>query len=104
MKISSLSCHLQSNNVVNRLNSTRLQAVMILYLEKNKKLLSALILSYLPKQLSRDEIDALIRAAILTSAAVSVSDVGKVMKIVAPCVKGLADGKAVHERVRELLS
>jgi uncharacterized protein YqeY len=57
---------------------------MTLYLEKNKKLL--LFFAYLPKQLSRDEIDALIRAVIVTSGAVSVSDVGKIMKIVAPRV------------------
>ncbi len=64
----------------------------------------SIILSYLPKQLSKEELDGLIRTAIQETGAVSANDIGKVMKVLAPKVKGAADGKAVNQRVRELLS
>jgi hypothetical protein len=64
----------------------------------------SIIQSYLPKQLSKEELDEIIRAAIQESGAASANDIGKVMKILAPKVKGAADGKTVNQRVRELLS
>lgn len=71
--------------------------------EKEKKELE-IIQSYLPKQLTAEEIDNIILSAIKESNASSQSDMGKVMKIVAPKIKGVADGKVVSERVKELLS
>jgi uncharacterized protein YqeY len=71
--------------------------------EKEKKELE-IIQSYLPKQLSQEEIDEIIYSAIKECNATSASDMGKVMKIVAPKIRGVADGKAVSERVKELLS
>jgi uncharacterized protein len=62
-----------------------------------------IIQSYLPKQLSADEIDSLIRSAISESGATSATDMGKVMKVLMPRVKGVADGKIINRRVRELL-
>lgn len=63
----------------------------------------SIILSYLPEQLSKEELDAIIRAAIQEAGAVTASDIGRVMKILVPKTKGAADGKAVNQRVRELL-
>lgn len=71
--------------------------------EKEKRELEILH-SYLPAQLSPEEIDGIIRAAIAETGASSAGDMGKVMKIVSPKTKGLADGKAVNQRVKELLS
>lgn len=59
--------------------------------------------SFLPQQLSRDEIAALVRDAIAKSGATSVKEMGKVMGVLMPQVKGKADGKLVNEVVRELL-
>jgi uncharacterized protein len=59
--------------------------------------------AYLPKQLSSEELDALIKNAISESGAKSAADMGKVMKVLMPGVKGVADGKAVNQRVKELL-
>jgi len=59
---------------------------------------------FLPKQLSREEIAVLVREAIAQSGATSAKEMGKVMPILMPKVKGLADGKLVNEIVRELLS
>jgi uncharacterized protein YqeY len=64
----------------------------------------AIIQSYLPKQLSPEELDNLIRAAIGESGASSLNDLGKVMKVLMPKVQGVADGKLVNQRVKELLS
>ncbi|HMK43164.1 MAG TPA: GatB/YqeY domain-containing protein [Dissulfurispiraceae bacterium] len=63
----------------------------------------AVIQSYLPKQLSPEELDAIIRSAIQESGASSPNDMGKVMKLLMPKVKGAADGKVVNQRIRELL-
>ncbi|MDH4232444.1 MAG: GatB/YqeY domain-containing protein [Nitrospirota bacterium] len=59
--------------------------------------------TYMPRQLSAEEIDAMILQAIQESSAKSDGDIGKVMKLLAPRVKGVADGKWVNSRVRELL-
>jgi len=59
--------------------------------------------SYMPRQLSAEEIDAMIRQTVQESSAKSEADIGKVMKLLAPRVKGVADGKWVNSRVRELL-
>jgi uncharacterized protein YqeY len=59
--------------------------------------------TYLPRQLSPEELDALIRNAISESGAKSAGDMGKVMKVLMPGVKGVADGKVVNQRVKELL-
>lgn len=59
--------------------------------------------TFLPEQLSRDEIAALVREAIAQSGATSPKEMGKVMGVLMPKVKGKADGKLVNEVVREQL-
>src|SRR5262249_5118240 len=63
----------------------------------------AIIESYLPQQLTRDEIAALARAAISETSAAGPQDQGKVMQKLMPQVKGKADGRAVAEVVGALL-
>lgn len=63
-----------------------------------------IVQSYLPKQLTPEELDSIILSAITESSASSPADMGKVMKIVASKTKGVADGKIVNQRVKELLS
>ncbi|MCA9911664.1 MAG: GatB/YqeY domain-containing protein [Anaerolineae bacterium] len=60
--------------------------------------------TFLPAQLTREAIVALASAAIAESGATSAKDMGKVMGVLMPKVKGQADGKLVNEVVRELLS
>ncbi|MBL8132163.1 MAG: GatB/YqeY domain-containing protein [Anaerolineae bacterium] len=64
----------------------------------------AIIDGFLPSQLSREQIETLAREAIQQSGAVSAKEMGKVMSVLMPKVKGVADGKLVNEVVRELLS
>jgi len=59
---------------------------------------------FMPAQMSEEEIDAVIRKAIEEAGAVSVKDMGKVMKMVMPKLTGMADGKIVGEKVKAFLS
>ncbi|MGP8153436.1 MAG: GatB/YqeY domain-containing protein [Smithella sp.] len=59
---------------------------------------------FLPAQMSEEDIDALIKKTIAEAGAVSVKDMGKVMKILMPKLTGIADGKIVGEKVKEFLS
>ena len=64
----------------------------------------AVLQSYMPAQLSSDEVEKLIVQAIQESSARLETDMGKVMKLLIPKIKGVADGKWVNNRVKELLS
>ncbi len=59
---------------------------------------------FLPAQLGEDEIKALIEAAVLETAAASMRDMGKVMKIVSGKTVGRADGRLVSELVKARLA
>lgn len=62
-----------------------------------------ILLSYLPKQLSPQEIEGLARRVISKVGAVGRHDMGKVMGGIMPQVRGRADGRMVSEMVRKLL-
>lgn len=62
-----------------------------------------ILMSYLPKQLSPEEIDDIIKTTIKEVSAKGLQDMGKVMKAVMPRLKGIADGKFVNQRVKEIL-
>ncbi len=59
--------------------------------------------AYLPKQLSREELDAMVRDAVTQTGAEGAKDMGKVMKALIPMVGGRADGKLVSELVKNAL-
>ena len=63
-----------------------------------------LIASYMPEQLSDDELAAIVGDAVAESGASSPKEMGKVMALVMPKVKGRADGKRVSVAVREKLT
>ncbi|MGE5239768.1 MAG: GatB/YqeY domain-containing protein, partial [Chloroflexota bacterium] len=63
-----------------------------------------IVRTYLPAQIPPEELDGLIRAALQESGASTVNDIGKVMKVLMPKIRGKADGQVVNQRVRELLS
>ncbi|MCS7299324.1 MAG: GatB/YqeY domain-containing protein [Spirochaetia bacterium] len=60
--------------------------------------------SYLPKQLTEDEIREMCKEVIEMVGASSPSDIGKVMKEIMPKVKGRTDGSVVKRIVEEMLS
>lgn len=55
--------------------------------------------SYLPEQLSEEEIEEMVKKVIEETGAKSKSDIGKVMGKIMPMVKGRADGNLVREIV-----
>jgi uncharacterized protein YqeY len=64
----------------------------------------AIVQAYLPAQLAPEEIEAMAHQAVADTGAVGPQDMGKVMKELMPRVQGRADGKAVNEVVRRLLT
>jgi len=59
--------------------------------------------AYQPKQLAREEIEAIVKQAIAESGATTKKEMGKVMGLVVPKTKGKADGKLVNQVVQALL-
>lgn len=64
----------------------------------------AILAEYLPAQLSEEEVRALVDQAVSQAQAATAKDMGKVMAILMPQVKGKADGKLVNTLVRERLN
>ena len=64
----------------------------------------AILAEYLPAQLSEEEVRALVDQAVSQAQATTAKDMGKVMAILMPQVKGKADGKLVNTLVRERLN
>lgn len=63
----------------------------------------AILMEYLPQQLSEGEIRQMAQEIIAEVGAQGPKDIGKVMSVIAPKTKGRADGKLVNQIVRELL-
>jgi uncharacterized protein len=61
------------------------------------------LLSYMPKQLSHDEIVAAAKDVIAAVGAKGPGDKGKVMQQLMPKLKGKADGKLINDVVTQLL-
>jgi uncharacterized protein YqeY len=70
--------------------------------EKEKQEME-ILKSYLPPELSVDEIKKIIEEAIVTSGAQDIKDMGKLMKEVNLKIAGQADGKLVSELARARL-
>jgi uncharacterized protein YqeY len=64
----------------------------------------AILLEYLPQQISREEIIAAARQAIEELGARGPQDKGKVMQKLMPQLKGKAEGRDINEVVTQLLS
>ena len=63
----------------------------------------AILVEYLPQQMTEDEVRSAVQEAIAATGASTPKDMGKVMKELMPKVKGRADGKLVNQIVRERL-
>lgn len=60
--------------------------------------------SFLPKQLSSEEVENQIKGVIAAVGATSIKDMGKVMAEANKALAGKADGKTISEAVKQLLS
>lgn len=64
----------------------------------------AIIQAYLPQQLTRDELHAIVKETITETGAQSAAEFGKVMGKIMAKVRGRADGKMVQELLRSELN
>ena len=60
--------------------------------------------SYLPKQMSEEELEAVVKEIIAQTGAQSMKEMGKVMGIASKQLAGKADGKKISEIVKKLLA
>jgi len=58
---------------------------------------------FLPQPLTTDELKALVEQAIQESGAATIDDIGRVMGVLMPKIRGKADGKEANQIVREIL-
>jgi len=63
----------------------------------------AVIETYLPKQMSAEELEAVLKAIIAEVGAEGPKDMGKVMGTATKKLAGLAEGRAISAKVKELL-
>lgn len=63
----------------------------------------AVLMAYLPQQLSEEEIRKIVTETISEVGATSAKEMGKVMGALQPKIKGKADGKLVNTIVKEIL-
>lgn len=63
-----------------------------------------ILLNYLPQQLTEEEILVMVQDAAVEVGANSIKDMGKVMQVLNPKIKGRADGKLVSQLVKEHLN
>ena len=61
------------------------------------------LMNYMPKQLTKEELVVIVKEAISSTGAKTKKDMGKIMKEVMPKIKGKADGKSVNEVASSLL-
>ena len=59
---------------------------------------------YMPKQLSEEEVSEIVKQAISETGASTKAEMGKVMAVIMPKVKGKADGSLVNKLVQQHLS
>jgi hypothetical protein len=72
-------------------------------LAEKERLELIILQSYLPEQISPEELDVIIIEALKETSAKGAGDMGKVMRLVMSRTKNSADGKMVSQRVKDLL-
>ena len=63
-----------------------------------------ILLEFMPEQLSEDELEIIVRESIEEVGATSMKDIGKIMKVVMPKVKGKADGNMVNKIIKSVFA
>lgn len=63
-----------------------------------------ILLEYLPKQLSEEEVEEIVAEAIKEINATSMKDIGLIMKTVMPKVKGRTDGNIVNKMIKKIIN
>ena len=61
------------------------------------------LMKYLPRQLTEEELEVIVRQAVQDTGASSAKDMGRIMQEVMPKVKGRADGRMINQIVKKIL-
>ena len=72
-------------------------------LVEDLKLEIEILMSYLPEQLTEEELISIVKETIQEVNASSMKDMGKIMSVIIPKVQGKADNKKVSEIIRNIL-
>jgi Uncharacterized conserved protein len=96
--------------IIQKLLKQRKESAQI-FIEQNRKDLAdnelaeaAVLERYLPAQMSDEELTAAVSAVIAQVGATSLQDLGKVMGIASKQLSGKAEGRAISEKVKQLLN
>ena len=96
--------------IIQKLLKQRKESAQI-FIEQNRKDLAdnelaeaAVLERYMPAQMSDEELTAAVSAVIAQVGATSLQDLGKVMGIASKQLSGKAEGRAISEKVKQLLS
>ena len=73
-------------------------------LAENELAEAAVIEEYLPKALTEEELTEELKKIIAATGATSAKEMGKVMGVATKALAGRADGRAIQQKVKELLS
>lgn len=99
----------QESKIIQKLYNQRKEALS-LYEGQNREDLAVkereemeILTSYLPKQLSDEELEEALKNIISTTGAKSPADMGKVMGMASKSLAGKAEGARISAKVRELL-
>lgn len=96
--------------ILNKLFKQRAEAIEIYKSQNRPDLLDEeqkqadVIAAYLPAQMSETELETAVAEFIKQTGASSPADMGKVMGVASKALAGKADGKAISEMVKKLLS
>ncbi|MFZ4785012.1 MAG: GatB/YqeY domain-containing protein [Flavobacteriales bacterium] len=96
--------------ILNKLYKQRMESVEIYKSQDRPELVeeemkqAAVISAYLPEQLTGEKLEAEVAAIIAQVGAAGPGDLGKVMGVASKALAGKADGKAVSEIVKKLLT
>lgn len=96
--------------ILNKLFKQRMESIEIYKSQGRQDLIDEemkqanVISAYLPEQLSGDKLEAEVRAIISSLGQVGPGDLGKVMGAANKALSGKADGKAISEIVKKLLT
>ena len=73
-------------------------------LAENELAEAAILESYLPKQMSAEELEAAIKAIVVETGAAGPKDMGKVMGLASKQLAGKAEGRLISEMVKTVLN
>jgi uncharacterized protein YqeY len=96
--------------ILNKLYKQRMESIDIFKTQGRPELVeeemkqAEVIAAYLPKQMSSEELTAALKDIIASVGAAGPSDLGKVMGVASKSLAGKADGKAISEMVKQLLT